>query len=52
MKDEEYIFRQESREKAITARGAHNRRTHCGKGGRVKLPSDYMTKKELEKMNG
>lgn len=52
MKDEEYVLRQENREKAITARSARSRRTHCGKGGRVKLPSDYMTKKELNKMNG
>ncbi len=52
MRDEEYVFRQESREKAITARSAHNRRSHCGRGGRVKLPSDYMTKKELNAMNG
>lgn len=52
MRDEEYVFRQESREKAITSRSAHSRRTHCGRGGRVKLPSDYMTKKELNAMNG
>ena len=49
MKDEEYLFRQDSRDKALTARSARHKRTHCGKGGRVKLPSDYMTKKELEK---
>lgn len=52
MKDEEYLFRLDSKEKAITARSAHNTRSHCGKGGRVKLPSDYMTKKELNAMNG
>ena len=52
MKDEEYVFRQESRDRALVARSARNRRTHCGKGGRVKLPSDYMTKKELQNMNG
>lgn len=52
MKDEEYVLRQENRDRAITARSAHSRRTHCGRGGRVKLPSDYMTKKELNAMNG
>lgn len=52
MTDEEYIFRCDSTEKKRTARGAHNKRTHNGKGGRVKFPSDYMTKKEREKMNG
>ena len=50
--DEQYEFVQDTREKAITARSARRTRTHCGKGGRVKLPSDYMTKKELEAMNG
>lgn len=52
MKDEEYLFRQENRERAITARSARHRRTHTGKGGRVKLPSDHMTKKEKNAMNG
>ncbi len=52
MKDEEYVLRQENREKSSIARSARSRRTHCGKGGRVKLPSDYMTKKELKAMNG
>ena len=52
MKDEEYVFRQDVREKATTGRSAHRQRTHCGKGGRVRLPSDNLTKKELQKMNG
>lgn len=52
MKDEEYIYRQDVGERAKTARSAHNKRTHCGKGGRVKLPSDYMTKKEIKAMSG
>lgn len=52
MTDEEYIFRCDSAEKKRTARGVHNKRTHNGKGGRVKFPSDYMTKKEREKMSG
>lgn len=52
MKDEEYIFHSECREKKITARSARYKRTHNGKSGRVRFPSDNMTKKELNKMNG
>lgn len=52
MKDEEYLFFQDMRDKKITARSARNTRTHNGKRGRVKLPSDYLTKKELNAMNG
>lgn len=52
MKNEEYVYRQDVSERAKTARSARNKRGHCGKGGRVRLPSDYMTKKELQKMNG
>ena len=52
MTDEEYIFRTDTAEKKRTARGSFNRRTHAGKGGRVRMPSDYMTKKEREAMNG
>ena len=52
MTDEEYIFRTDTAEKKRTARGSFNQRTHAGKGGRVKMPSDYMTKKERDKMNG
>lgn len=52
MTDEEYIFRTECAEKKRTARGSFNRLSHAGKGGRVKMPSDYMTKKERDKLNG
>lgn len=52
MTDEEYIFRTECAEKKRTARGSFNRLSHAGKGARVKMPSDYMTKKERDKMNG
>lgn len=51
MKDEEYIFHQDVREKKVTGYSARKQKKH-GKGGRVKLPSDYLTKKELKKMNG
>lgn len=52
MTDEKYIFTQDVRDKKTTARSARYRRTHNGKGGSVKLPSDYMTKKEIQAMNG
>lgn len=52
MTDEKYTFVSDVIDKKQTARSARSRRTHTGKGGRAKLPSDYMTKKELEAMNG
>lgn len=52
LSDEEYTLRQENRDKSITARSARHARTHCGKSGGVKLPCDYMSKKELRAMNG
>lgn len=51
MTDEKYVFIQDIREKKIAARSAKSTRTHCGKGGAVKFPSDYKTKKELQAMN-
>lgn len=52
MTDEEYTFRADCAEKKRVARGSANRRSHAGRGGRMKTPSDYMTKKERDKMNG
>jgi hypothetical protein len=52
MTDEKYVFVTDVKEKARTGRGARNKRTHAGKRGRVKFPSDYLTKKELNAMNG
>lgn len=52
MTDEKFLFISDVRDKAVTARSSHNRRTHAGKSGSCKLPSDYLTKKEREKMNG
>ena len=49
MKDEEFVFRADSRDKAITARSAKSKKT---KGGRVRLPSDNLSKKELRQMSG
>lgn len=52
MTDEKFCFVSDLREKKKTATGAHHKRTHCGKGGAVKFPSDYLTKKELKNMSG
>lgn len=49
MRDEEYVFRQDVREKKITAQSARKR---VGKTRKVTLPMDYLTKKELKAMNG
>lgn len=52
MKDETYVFISDVKEKGSIGRSARNRKTHAGKGGRVRLPHDNLTKKELQKMNG
>lgn len=52
MTDEKFTFIEDVRDKKRTATGAHHKRTHCGKGGAVRFPSDYMTKKEREAMSG
>lgn len=52
MNDEKYIFIQDCKEKKDMARSARHTRTNNGKSGAVKFPSDYLTKKELRKMNG
>lgn len=52
LKDETFCFISDVKEKKSTANSARHRRTHAGKSGRVKLPSDYLTGKELKAMNG
>lgn len=52
MPDEQYVMISDSIEKKKIAHSSHNRKAHCGKGGRVKFPSDYLSKKELKAMNG
>ena len=52
MSDEQYMLMCDTRDKKRIAASAHKQRTHCGKGGRVKFPSDFMSKKELRAMNG
>lgn len=48
MTDERYTFVEDVREKKRTARGYHNK---VRKGGAMKLPSDFMTRKERDAMN-
>lgn len=49
--DEQYAMIEDSREKKSTAASAFKQRTHCGKSGGIKFPSDYMSAKELKSMN-
>ena len=50
--DEQWEMIKDSIDKKNIARSSHNKRTHCGSSGGVRLPSDYMTRKELKSMNG
>jgi hypothetical protein len=52
MDEYEWDFVKDSMDKKNIARSASHTRTHCGKGGAVKFPSDYMSKKELKAMSG
>lgn len=52
MNDTEYLFNKDSFEKKNIARSSRNMRTHNGKSGAVKFPSDYMTKGQIKKMSG
>lgn len=50
--DEQWVMIEDSIEKKNIARSSRSKRTHCGKRGGVKFPSDFMSKKELKAMNG
>lgn len=52
MNDAEYLFKAEVREKSITARSSHNFRKRRSGIGKCSLPSDRLTKKQLQNMNG
>lgn len=52
MTDEKFLFVTDCADKKRTARGIYNKRTHNGKGGKVRFPSDNLTRKELDAMNG
>lgn len=49
MTDERYTFIEDVKEKKRTARGYYNK---VRQGGRMKLPSDYLTAKEKKTLNG
>ena len=51
MSDAEIMFNSEVATKKRVARGSHNKKTHNGKGG-CRLPSDSLSKKEKEALNG
>lgn len=51
LSDEEYIYRQDIKEKKATGRGIYHKK-NGSKSKKCTLPSDYMTKKEREAMNG
>lgn len=50
MRDAEYLFKQTSAERKRIGRGDFNKKRQGGK--QVRLPSDNMSRKEWEKMNG
>lgn len=52
MTDEKYLFVTDSIAKKRIGNSYRNRKTHAERGGKVRLPHDNLTKKELEKMNG
>lgn len=52
LSDEAWEMVSDSIDKKKTARSARSTRTHCGKRGAVKFPSDFLSKKERNAMNG
>lgn len=52
MSDEKYEFIEDVKEKRFTARSARNKKGHTGKGGAMRTPADFMSKKELKELNG
>ena len=50
--DEQKEFIADCKDKTRTARGSHNKRSHCGKSGGIKFPSDSLTEKQKRAMNG
>lgn len=51
MSDEEYIYRQDIKEKKATGRGAFHKKGGS-KSKKCNFPSDYMTRKEKQALNG
>lgn len=51
LSDEEYIYRQDIKEKKAAGRGIYSKK-NGSKSKKCNFPSDYLTKKEREAMNG
>ena len=52
LSDEQRDFIEDCRDKKRTGYGSHNKRSHCGKSGGIKFPSDNLTEKQKRAMNG
>lgn len=52
MTDEKFVYLSDVAEKKRIGWGAANKRTHTGKGGKVKFPSDGLSRKEIRAMSG
>jgi len=52
VREEAAAFYEDVQEKTITGRSARNARTHCGKAGPVRLPSDALTEEQWKERNG
>lgn len=50
--DEQRDFMDDCRDKKRIGYGSHNKRSHCGKSGGIKFPSDNLTEKQRRAMNG
>lgn len=52
LSDEQRDFIEDCRDKKRTGYGSYNKRSHCGKSGGIKFPSDNLTEKQKRAMNG
>lgn len=52
LSDEQRDMLKDCKDKKNIAASSHKKRSHCGKSGSIKFPSDYMTAKELRSMHG
>lgn len=52
LSDEQRDFIEDCRDKKRTGYSSHNKRSHCGKSGGIKFPSDNLTEKQKRAMNG
>ena len=52
LSDEQRDFIEDCRDKKRIGYSSHNKRSHCGKSGGIKFPSDNLTEKQKRAMNG